>query len=136
MPASSRASFAALTQSWVALKYGTMPTSVSATPTIATRLRSVSVGCILAHRKAEDARYIVMHHLARIGVGNAGEVRRHLLARIGPYTFGMWIVRTPRQIIDANHAAREHSRPIVFEGGEELAMKVIARRLRQLWLHP
>src|SRR5690348_8973531 len=136
MPASSKASFAALTQSCVALRCGTTPTSVSAPPTIATRLRRVSVDLALSHRKAKNARNIVVHHLTRVGIGNAGKVRGHLVARIGPYALGVGIVRAPHQVIDTDHFARQHPRPIVFEGGKELAMKVITRRLGQLRYHP
>src|ERR1700687_1013875 len=75
IPASASASLAALTYNWVALKFGTTPTSVSAAPTIATLFFRVSAPIAVSiHREAEDPRNVVMHHLAGIRFGNIGEV--------------------------------------------------------------
>src|ERR1700728_4427344 len=114
-----------------------MPTSVSAAPTIATLFLSESTDPSTSIRwKAEDARDIVMHHLARIVLGYVGEVERNFPARVRPYALRMRIVGAPHEIVDADHVARQHACAIIFEGREELAAKIKARSLGQLRLHP
>src|ERR1700691_3370258 len=105
-----------------------MPTSVSAAPTVATLFFSEAIGpSISIHRKAEDPRDIVMHHLARIVLGNMGEVERDFSPRVRPHALGMRIVGAPHEVVDADHVACQHARAVILKGREKLAAKIEAR---------